>query len=467
MKGIAFTIDIRPARLIVLTMLALVSFTYVILASAPLAAATTAPLVDLPDEQVQTVEDAATDAAREAASTDSILSDPTIDLRELEHRLVPLTKAELNTLAEKWLEITRAKTEEVMAAQVAIDRTDGDVADEVTRRVADIMFERNEFFQKFSAVITAWEKKGGDPDLIAEYRAYHDTVLLDELRTSNIQTVYSEAVRWFSDPNGGIALLKSIAWATIALVGLWGFARLVKHLVLGWLNRLSSLSHLLTTFLAGMVFWIVILIGFAIALSMLGMDVGPIVALIGGASFIFAFAFQDTLGNFASGLMIMVNRPFDEGDVVDLAGVIGKVKSVTIVATTIVTADNKLIVLPNRNVWGNLIKNLTANATRRVDLIFGVSYNDSIEDTLKIMEQVTRAHPAVLAEPEPVFKVHELADSSVNFICRPWVNTDDYWTVYWDLTQQMKQAFDDAGISIPFPQRDFNIKSLPDAFQPN
>ena len=163
--------------------------------------------------------------------------------------------------------------------------------------------------------------------------------------------------------------------------------------------------------------------------------------------------------------MIMINRPFDEGDVVDLGGVVGKVKSVTIVATTIITPDNQIIVLPNRNVWGNLIKNMTANDTRRVDLIFGISYEDSIDDALEILKQVTKAHPAVLDDPEPVFKVHELADSSVNFICRPWVRTEDYWNVYWDLTQQMKKAFDEKGISIPFPQRDLNIKGLPAGLQ--
>ena len=464
--------ELRPYRPLIFAIVALLALCTAIASIAPLNAASTAP-TDLSDAAAEAIEDAATNAATSTAddevddetSVTSILADSAIDLRELEHRLVPLTRAELNQLAGQWLEIVRAKTEEVMAAQIAIDRTEDEVEDEVTQRVADLMFERNALFQKFTAVTDAWEKKGGDPDLIAEYRAYRDTVTFDELRTSNAQTVYSEVVRWLTDPTGGIAYLKSIAWVVAALFGLWILAKLVRRLVFRWLNKLSTLSRLLTNFLAGAVYWLVILIGLAIALSMLGMDVGPIFALIGGASFIFAFAFQDTLGNFASGLMIMVNRPFDEGDVVDLAGVVGKVKSVTIVATTIVTADNQVIVLPNRNVWGNLIKNMTANNTRRVDLIFGISYEDSIDDALEIMKEVTEAHPAVLPDPEPVFKVHELADSSVNFICRPWVRTEDYWAVYWDLTQQMKKAFDEKGISIPFPQRDFNIKGLPESLK--
>jgi len=423
-----------------------------------------AELAELSEAAVAAIGEAQSGEADETTSLTPEILDRGIGLTELQHRLVPLTREELKELAAHWLTVAREETEEVMAAQIAVDRTEGKVENEVESRVADLVANRNLAFQKLDAIVSAWEKKGGNADLIAEYRAYKDAVMFDELRTSNIETLYREAMRWAVDPNGGIKSLISLGWILLALFSLWLFARLVRRLVLGWLNRLANLSRLLTAFLAGLAFWLVMVVGLAIALSMLGMDVAPIFALIGGTSFILAFAFQDTLGNFASGLMIMVNRPFDEGDVVDLGGVIGKVKSVTIVATTIVTGDNQVIVLPNRNVWGNLIKNMTASDTRRVDLIFGISYEDSIDDALAIMKRVTLAHPAVLEEPEPVFQVHELADSSVNFICRPWVKTEDYWKVYWDLTQQMKKAFDDGGISIPFPQTDLHIRDLPRDF---
>ena len=162
----------RPRTLAIVALLALCTATASI---APLNAASTAP-ADLSDAASAAIEEAATNAATSMAddeaddetSATSILADPAIDLRELEHRLVPLTRAELNQLAGQWLEIVRAKTEEVMAAQIAIDRTEDEVEDEVTQRVADLMFERNALFQKFTAVTDAWEKKGGDPDLIAE-----------------------------------------------------------------------------------------------------------------------------------------------------------------------------------------------------------------------------------------------------------------------------------------------------------
>jgi small conductance mechanosensitive channel len=157
--------------------------------------------------------------------------------------------------------------------------------------------------------------------------------------------------------------------------------------------------------------------------------------------------------------MIMINRPFDEGDYVLVGGVGGTVKSVSIVATTVNTPDNQVIVIPNKNVWGNVITNVTASDTRRVDLVFGISYEDSIEDAERVINQTVRAHPLVLADPEPTVRVHELAASSVNFICRPWARTENYWTVHWDLTHQMKEAFDEAGLSIPYPQQDVHIKS--------
>jgi small conductance mechanosensitive channel len=133
------------------------------------------------------------------------------------------------------------------------------------------------------------------------------------------------------------------------------------------------------------------------------------------------------------------------------------VKTVSIVSTTVTTPDNQVIVVPNSKVWGNVITNVTASATRRVDLVFGIAYGDSIEDAQRVLEKTVKAHPLILAEPEPVIRVNALGASSVDFICRPWVRSDDYWTVHWDLPRQVKEAFDAAGISIPFPQTDMHV----------
>jgi small conductance mechanosensitive channel len=155
--------------------------------------------------------------------------------------------------------------------------------------------------------------------------------------------------------------------------------------------------------------------------------------------------------------MIMINRPFDEGDFVQVAGLGGTVKHVSIVSTTVTTPDNQVIVIPNSKVWGDVITNVTASDTRRVDLVFGIGYSDSIEQAQKVLEEVVTQHPLILKEPAPVIRVSELADSSVNFIVRPWTKTSDYWGVYWDLQRAVKEAFDANDISIPFPQTDMHL----------
>jgi small conductance mechanosensitive channel len=243
-----------------------------------------------------------------------------------------------------------------------------------------------------------------------------------------------------------------------ALVALFTVARLVRRVARRWVAHVPNLSKLLQAFAVVVIYWLTIAVGLMVVLSSLGIDITPVFALIGGASFIMAFALQDTLGNLAAGLMIMINRPFDEGDYVDIGGVAGTVKAVSIVSTVVTTPDNQVIVVPNSKVWGNVITNVTASETRRVDLVFGIAYEDSIEEAQRVLETVVERHPLVLPEPEPVIRVNGLGDSSVDFICRPWALSSDYWTVYWDLTRQVKEAFDAAGISIPYPQTDLHVR---------
>ena len=155
--------------------------------------------------------------------------------------------------------------------------------------------------------------------------------------------------------------------------------------------------------------------------------------------------------------LILIYRPFDVGDFVDVAGVTGTVESMTLMTTCIKTADNKRVVVPNNSIWGNVITNVTGNATRRVDMVFGIGYTDDAEKARGIIEDILKSNALVLKDPEPVVRMHELADSSVNFICRPWSSTGDYWAVYWEVTQEVKKRFDAEGISIPFPQRDIHV----------
>jgi len=230
--------------------------------------------------------------------------------------------------------------------------------------------------------------------------------------------------------------------------------RLVRRALGASKVQLSLLLQRMITSTAGNAVFIV---GILIGLSQLGISLGPLLAGLGIAGFVIGFALQDSLSNFASGMMILFYRPFDVGDVVEVGGVFGKVSAMSLVNTTVLTLDNQTIVMPNNMIWGGVIKNLNEQRHRRVDLTFGVSYSDDIPKVEKILHEIIDAHDKVLAEPEPTIRLHELGDSSVNFVVRPWVESEDYWNVYWDVMREVKMRFDAEGISIPFPQRDVHV----------
>lgn len=219
----------------------------------------------------------------------------------------------------------------------------------------------------------------------------------------------------------------------------------------------AKVPTLLKDMLISMSGKLVLLFGIIIALAQIGIDIGPLLAGVGVAGFIVGFALQDTLSNFASGIMILLYQPFDVGDVVEAGGVAGEVSHMSVVSTTVRTFDNQILIVPNSKIWGDVIRNKTAVRTRRVDLTFGIGYDDDIVHAESVLHDIVHSHELVLADPPPTIKLHELADSSVNFVVRPWVNTADYWDVYWDITRAVKQRFDAEGISIPFPQRDVHV----------
>ena len=244
----------------------------------------------------------------------------------------------------------------------------------------------------------------------------------------------------------------------LILLAFRALSRAVRRLVEAALDRSNSdMSTLLHDVLISLSGGTVMLFGILVALSQVGISLGPMLAGLGVAGFIVGFALQDTLGNFASGGMILIYRPYDVDDYVEVAGAAGLVKKMTLVSTTIVTIDNQTLVIPNSKIWGDVIKNVTHQRVRRVDMEFGIGYGDDIEKAERVLKSLVEEHEKILAKPEPIIVVNSLGDSSVNFAVRPWVKTEDYWSVYWDITREVKLRFDREGISIPFPQRDVHF----------
>jgi len=305
--------------------------------------------------------------------------------------------------------------------------------------------------------MSALKDKGGE---IEEYEKYVAVVsgLSVDLQAIKDDGAFRIIIwGWLKSSEGGLRWLKNIVFFLLTLLAFYILACFLGRITLKTVSASKRFSDLLKNFFVNAVRKTVMLIGVIVALSMLEISIAPFIAGLGVAGFVLGFALQGTLSNFASGLMILIYRPYDVGQIIDAAGVKGIVDSMNLVSTTIKTFDNQIVVVPNGEIWGGVITNVTGSDTRRVDMVFGISYTDDTSKAAKILEDIVSKHELVLDEPEPVIRLHELADSSVNFVCRPWVKTGDYWTVYWDVTRTVKERFDKEGVSIPFPQQDVHI----------
>ena len=216
----------------------------------------------------------------------------------------------------------------------------------------------------------------------------------------------------------------------------------------------SKMDNMLIKFMVSILRAILLLFVVIAALDQLGVDTTSLIALLGAAGLAVGLALQNSLSNFAAGVMLIVFRPFKAGDFVEVAGTAGVVETINIFSSTLRTGDNKEVIIPNGSIYGGTITNYSARETRRIDMVFGIGYDDDIKKAKELLEKIVTADDRVLAEPAPVIAVSELADSSVNFVCRPWVKTGDYWGVMWDVTEEVKLQFDANGISIPYPQMD-------------
>jgi small conductance mechanosensitive channel len=249
--------------------------------------------------------------------------------------------------------------------------------------------------------------------------------------------------------------------ALLIALTLFGFrllARLTRYLMRRAVAR-ASISQLLKDTAVGWASTLVMLVGIIAVLRQLGVQLAPMLAGLGIAGFVVGFALQDTFANFAAGAMILAYHPYDIGDVIEAAGAMGTVRAMSLVSTTILTFDNQTLVVPNKKMWGDVIRNINAQDKRRVDLIFAAGYESDVASVEALLKEIVDGHGKVLAEPAPLIKLHQLADSSVNYAVRVWTRQEDYWDVYWDITRAVKLRFDEAGITIPYPQRELHVRA--------
>lgn len=253
-----------------------------------------------------------------------------------------------------------------------------------------------------------------------------------------------------------------LPWGTKILLALLIFiiGRVVARLIARGISKTLTAAHLdpiLVNFAGAVINTALVVLVIVFALSQLGLDTTSLVALVGAAGLAVGLALKDSLAHFAAGVMLIVFRPFKLGDYVEVGGVAGSVDKISIFSTRLKTPDNKVVTVPNGNIFGNTMVNYSEESTRRIDLVVGISYDSDLLKAKRLLDDIVSSHEKVLKDPEYRIAVSELAESSVNFIVRPWVNAEDFWPVRFELLETIKLRFDAEGIEIPFPQMALHI----------
>ncbi len=249
--------------------------------------------------------------------------------------------------------------------------------------------------------------------------------------------------------------LKLIAAILIFVIGKWVVSKIRNGTIKAMEKK--QVDPALVSFGSSILYYLLMIAVILAAIQQIGFQTTSLVAVLGAAGLAVGLALQGSLSNFASGVLIIMFRPFRIGDVIDAGGHIGKVVEIGVLVTIMHSPDNKKIIVPNSSIMSGSITNITANDTRRVDMSVGVSYSDDLDKVIGIINDVLNADERVLKDPEPQVVVSELADSSVNFHVRPWAKKEDYWNVFFDFQKNIKQRLDSEGVTIPFPQRDVHM----------
>ena len=252
--------------------------------------------------------------------------------------------------------------------------------------------------------------------------------------------------------------LRIVSALAIFVIGRWIIKMVVRFAER--MMRKASVDEMLTSFTGNILSTVLLVVVVIAALDQLGIQTTSLLAVFGAAGLAIGLALKDSLANFSSGVMLIIFRPFKVGDFIEAAGISGVVEEVRIFSTMLRTGDNREIIIPNSQIYSSPIVNVSARSTRRIDLVFGIGYEDDLRKAKELIEAAFKADDRILDDPAPGIAVGELADSSVNINARPWVKSGDYWAVRSDLLENIKLSFDSNGISIPYPQQDVHMHNV-------
>ena len=371
--------------------------------------------------------------------------------------IAPLTNDELAALAQDMLAVARQETQTVVdlgfRKRIAIGKGDPAQKPEAMSAEFDERFEqairrRRVAFERLAIVLNEWEKKGGDLEAIAEYRNYRRAVLQTTTQALELKSLAKLAGNWLKSPDGGMKLAQLILIFLSAVASLFVVATLAARAATWRVKHSQSSSLLFARFVAFVTFWVVMILGFAVIVAFLGLEMTPILALFGGASFVLAFALQETLGNVFAGVMIMIHRPFDLAERIETNNISGDVVSLSFSSTTLKTPDNRTVTIPNSRVWNDVIVNASDLDNRRLDLEFILVRPSDAIAAINDLPGLLQENGQVLEEPSPIVQIGGYDGRGALLQVRPWVESQNYWRARHELTEAIMLYLNEQGFTL-------------------
>ena len=393
------------------------------------------------------------------AVSKNIASNADTSDQELARHLVPLGADDLSDVAAIWKK--RVQENLALIAQIAgqLELAEEEDKPALATALRTVNQQNIHNFESYIMVLSAWGRKGGSEEDLEHHWDFVNGFIGEFLISFKILTTVQLAWDWLRAARGGLRVLGSIIQLVAIIAVAFILAGLVRKWARYWMKRSREEDSIAVFLVPNAMYWVLVLLGLLFGVWQQGINLGFTFAVLGGLGFLTAFVLQNVFQSILGGILLQTTRPYAKGDIVSINQTMGTIEDVNIVATKLRTFDNRLVQIPNQAVWRGVMENHTKYRVRRVDLVFGVGYSDDLEAAKQILSDIVAEDERCLKSPEARIFVGNLGASSVNLYCRPWVRTDDYWDVFWDLTERGKTKLQEAGVSIAFPQMDVHIRT--------